>query len=304
MAAENDTAADHVDLFARLRDFLQLGITAPGGPDWELLRYNSGAGRALYMAHGISETEDIGVGFSIHADVGTDTYALGMWMFRSYNALLGDLEQPGMSTVVYLPIWNQPMQYWFVANGQRLIAIAKVSTVYTSAYVGKFLPFGTPGEYPQPYYVAAPVSSPTRRWSSTDESDRCFFDPGASAYVLLPGAGTWRAVTNFQQGSGDELQTSGTNHIWPFAAASFSSNITVRYRELRENVDATYPLWPLTIVGFNPDRDTYGDLDGAFAVSGFNNASENTVTIGGVPYLVIQNIHRTERYYYCAVKLE
>lgn len=304
MAVENDTAADHTELYDNLRAFLERGITTPGGPDWDLLRYDSVNKRALYRARGIADDEEIFVGISLHADVGTDTYAIGLWMFRSYNESLGDLEQPGISTVVYLPIWNQPMLYWFVANGARLIVVVKVSTVYSSAYAGKFLPFGTPGEYPQPYYVAAPVSTATTRWSSTNEGDRAFFDPGNSAYMLLPGAGSWRNVKNFQQSGGGEGQAGSTNHIWPFAAGSFTSILTTRFRELRENVDGTYWLMPLTLVGFSPEVDTYGDLDGAYAVSGFDNATENTVTIDGVQYLVVQNQFRTARYYYAAIKLE
>jgi hypothetical protein len=256
------------------------------------------------MAPGISTTEEIFVGFSLHEDVGTDTYALGIWMFRSYNAGLGDLEQPGISTVVYLPIWNQPMQYWFVANGQRVTITPKVSTVYPSAHAGKYLPYGTPGEYPQPYYLAAPVATPTTRWSTTNENNRNFWDPGSSAYMLMPGAGSWRAVQNFQQSGGGESGVSSSNHVWPYAADSLDGQVQTRYRELRENVDGTYWLKPLILMGTNPVSDTFGEIDGVYAVSGFNNASENTVTIDGIPYLVVQNLHRTARYYYAAIKLE
>lgn len=303
MAVEQDEAADHTDLFDNLRAFLKRGITSPGGPDWTELRYNGTDKRVLFQAPGISEDQEIGIGFSLHQDVGSDSYAIGMWMFRDYAAGLGDLEQPGMSTIVYLPVVNQPMKYWFVANGQRVIVVAKVSTVYSAGYAGKFLPFGTPGEYPQPYFLAAPVSTPTRRWSSTDEGDRNFFDPGNSGYMLMPGAGSWRRVRNFAD-NGGEGQAGQDNNVWPYATGSVTTSTLTRYRELRENVDGTYSLLPLTLLGIDPDPDVYGDLDGAFAVSGFNNASENTVTIDGDPYLVVQNGFRTGRMYYAAIKLE
>lgn len=303
MAVEIDTAADHDALFDALRAFLERGITTPGGPDWDLLRYDGVNRRVLYRARGLAEDEEIFFGFSVHASVSTDTYAIGMWMFRSYNEGLDDLEQPGTSAVVYLPVWNQPMQYWFVANGQRVIIVAKVSTVYAAGYAGKFLPFGTPGEYPQPLYLGGTVATATRRWSTTNEDDRNFFDPGAAAYMLLPGTGTWRAVSNFRQTS-SEADVSNANYVWPYQAASLSSSVKTRYRELRENLDGSYSLYPLTLMGTDPEDDIYGDLDGAYAVSGFNNASENTVTIDGETYLVVQNLFRTARYYYAAVKLE
>lgn len=302
MATEIDTAADHYDLFDRLMAFLQLGITTPGGPDWELLRYDSANVRALFRAPGLSGTEEIHVGISAHQSPSTDTYALGFWMFRAYNEALDDFSQPGHSGLGYLPVWNQPMPYWFIANGQRLMVVAKVSTVYPATYIGKFLPYGVPGEYPQPYYIGNTVDASTTRWSTVNESMRNFWDPGSEGNILLP-SGQWRTVQNFEENSGESNNTN-SNYVWPFNAPSLDSSTQTEYRRMRENVDGTYPLWPLILLGTNPDNEIYGELDGAYAVSGFGNASENTVTIDGTQYLVVQNLHRTARYYYGALKLE
>lgn len=300
MAFEIDTAADHVDLFDRLITFLQ---QTSGGPGWTLLDYNSADNRALFVAPGLTALEEIYFGVSLHASVSTDTYALGFWMFRAYNPSLGDLEQPGHSFAGYLPVWNTTMPYWFVANAQRLIIVAKVSTVYPSGYIGKFLPYGTPGEYPQPYYMCMPVASSTTRWSNTSEDNRSFYDPGPTGRLSYPN-GVWHTVRNWFEGSSGEQDASGGNYIWPFNSNINTSEPRNRYRELRENVDGTYPLWPLILHGELNDADIYGELDGAFAVSGFNNATENIVEIGADEYLVVQNMHRTTRWYYAAVKLE
>lgn len=303
MAVEIDTAADHVDLFDRLLEFLQRGITTPGGPDWTLLRYDSDNLRALFEAPGLSGTEEIHVGVSLNSDAGADAYSLGFWMFRAFNDALGDFDQPGHSGLGYFPIWNQPMPYWFIANGQRLIITAKVSTVYPSSYVGKFLPYGVPGEYAQPYFIGNTTPASNTRWSTTSENNRNFWDPGSEGNMLQP-HGQWKTVQNFVESVGAESDASNSNYIWPFQGGSLSGSTKSRYRELRENVDGTYPLWPLVIVGTNPDRDSYGELDGAYAVSGFNNASENIIQVDGTDYLVVQNLHRTARYYYAALKLE
>lgn len=300
MAVDIDTATDHTDLFDRLIDFLQLSTP---GPEWELLDQETGSS-ALFRAPGLSGLESIYFGFSLHADVGLDAYAIGQWMFRDYNAALGHLEQPGISDRVYLPIWNTAMPYWFVANGQRLMIAAKVSTVYPSSHAGKLLPSGTPGEYPQPYYLAAPVALATTRWSTISESDRSFFDPGTSARISVPGA-SWKSVINFFESAGESGVGSGANYVWPYNGNPVGNFVPLaRYRELRGNIDATYSLWPLMVIGANPELEIYGEIDGAYAVSGFNNASENTVTIAAVPHLVVQNMHRTARPYYTAIRLE
>lgn len=299
MPLEIDTAANHADLFDRIVDFLTAAPTA--GPGWTLLDLDT-AGSALFEAPGMSGTESIYIGMSLHESVATDAYAIGFWMFRDYNAALPHLGQPGHSGVRYLPIWNTGMPYWLVANAQRLIVVAKVSTTYQSCYVGKFHPQGTPGEYPQPYFIAAPVTSSTTRWSTTSENARAFFDPGTGALISLPSA-QWRSVTNFRD-SGGEAAATGTNYVWPYSANIGSNVASTRFRELREQLDGGYWLLPLVLLGEDPDVDMWGQLDGAYAVSGFNNATENTVTIDGLAHLIVQNIHRTGRMYYAAIALE
>lgn len=301
MALEIDSATDHVELYDRLIAFLQLGITTPGGPNWELIRQDT-ADSSLFRAPGLTETEEIYVGISLHPQPDIDVFNFGFWMFRAFNDALGDLEQPGHSGVLYHTTWDDTTPYWFVANGQRLMMVTKPSTAYTASYVGKFLPYGLPSEYPQPYYIGCPTGTSTLRWSSVNESHRNFFDPGP--HCLLGGpSGVWRAVGNYFEQSG-EASTGATNYIHPFAGNVSSVQSALRYRELRDNVDGSYSIFPLTLLGENPELNCYGDLDGAYAVPGFSIASEDIIQIGGDDYLVVQNIFRTDRMYYGAIKLE
>jgi hypothetical protein len=303
MAVESGTATDHDDLFDKLRAFLV--AADPTGPAWTELNYNAGARTAIYLAPGLSATEEIHVGFGVVEDTGTDSFALTGWMFRSYNALLGHQSQPGHSGLGYHPVWDTSIPYWFIGNGQRVIVITKISTVYTASYLGKFLPYGVPGEYPQPYYMSMPQAA-NNRWSSTDESFRNFFDPGdhAGSKMLNPN-GTWYEVGNFRQQSGSEASNDSTNYIWPYAAnLAVGSTAVTRWRELRQNLDDTVPVYPCVLLGEDPAVDVYGILDGVFACSGFSIASEDTIDIDSVDHLVIQNTYRTDRYYYAAMKLE
>lgn len=305
MPFETGTATDHADLFSKLRTFLV--AADPTGPAWTELDYDAVNNTAIFLAPGLSGTEEIHVGFGYVESAGTDAYALTGWMFRSYNGSLGHQSQPGHSGLGYHPLWDDSMTYWFIANGQRVIVVTKVSTVYTASYLGKFLPYGIPGEYPQPYYMSMPNSANTR-WSSTVETFRNFFDPGdhTGSRMLNPN-GSWYSVANFTAaGGGAESATSTNNYIWPFNAAygPASTATTTRFRELRQNIDDTIPAWPLVLVGEVPSTDIYGVLDGAVAVSGFTLGSEDTVEIDGVDHLVVQNTFRTARYYYGAIKLE
>ncbi len=291
------TASSHVDLYDRLITWLQEDT---GGPGWTLLREDTGAS-ALFVAPGLTGTEEIFIGLNLNADSNTDRYSIGVWMFRNYNSATADLTQPGSSSVMYMTLWNTSMPYWFVANGQRLIVAAKVSTVYSALHAGKILPYGTPGEYPQPYFVSSVATSNAVRWSTVSEDNRNFWDPGNASQLLTPN-GSWRVVQNWREAGGESAASS--NFVYPFSSGTFNGVTAGRYRELRENVDGTYWTLPLIIHGLDPNQDIYGEIDGAFAVSGFNSASENIVTIGGINHLVVQDLHRTDRYYYAAIKLE
>jgi len=69
----------------------------------------------------------------------------------------------------------------------------------------------------------------------------------------------------------------------------------------RPNLDGGYTVFPIVL--FDEIPNVYGELDGAVATTGFAQSSENTITIGLRKYLVVQNVNRTTKIDYFAVKL-
>ena len=51
---------------------------------------------------------------------------------------------------------------------------------------------------------------------------------------------------------------------------------------------------PTVILSRENDGNDYGEIEGVFAVSGFANAAENTITDNGQVYDVFQNSNRTD----------
>lgn len=301
MPVATGTATDHDDLFTRLRAFLV--DTDPDGPEWTELDYDGGTNTALFEAPGLSGTEEIHIGFGVEESDTDDAYALRGWMFQDYNPALAHLVQPGHSGVKYHPVWDTSIPYWFIANGQCVKIVTKISTVYTASYLGKFLSYGTPSEYPQPYYLGMPRDS-NIRWSNTSHNFRNFFDP-TNALMLLP-ASAWNGVSNFFDLSGTDSVSGGPSFIWPYATniGNFAVNSVInRYRNLRNNVDGSYHLFPLVLTSDAPTDDIFGELDGAYAVPGFSAASEDIIEIGSDDYLIIQNTFQADRYHYAALKL-
>jgi hypothetical protein len=69
----------------------------------------------------------------------------------------------------------------------------------------------------------------------------------------------------------------------------------------RPNLDGGYAMLPIVMWDATPN--VYGEIDGVLAIAGFQQAAENTITIGNSTYLVVQNVSRTTKVDYCAVKL-
>lgn len=291
MAVETGTATSAADLFARLRTF----ITTTLG--WTQLLTEASPNRVLYQAPGLSGLEEIHIGFRLYEDVPGDTYGFYGWMARAYDSGLDMQAQPGDSGDRFHPLWETSIPYWFIGNGQRIIIVTKVATTYWASYLGKFLQYGTPGEYGQPYYLGMPNSGAIR-YSTISENVRNFFDP-SNSLVLLPN-GTWVTVSNFVENNGESATSSG---IWVHPYTTEDAAVRTRWRELRDNPDGSYQCFPLILCGDNPDYNTYGELDGAFAVSGFSAASEDTLTVGADTYIMVQNGFRTARYYFAALPL-
>lgn len=277
------------------------GQMAAAGNAW-IYQGTDTDGRHWLKATGLTGTESIYFNAYTYQNVGTDVYSIGLSSATGFNALTTHAYQPGKSPTCWTALWNTDTPYWFVANGQRVVFVTKVSTTYHAGYVGKFFPYATPSEYAYPVYVGGETNDAALRWSSVSESFRHFSDPGAySAYMFFP-SGHWREIGNWYETSG-EAQWSINRAMWPYSGTNIGGHTVNRLRELRDNIDGSYTLLPLIPHANSPEVGVYGELDGCYYVSGYNNAAENIITVDGVDHLVVQNIHRTQRYNYWALKL-
>jgi hypothetical protein len=306
MAWETGTATDQADLLAKIVTFLTTN-TALVAADQEWVDLGAATGQTTgtwLRGPGLTTTEEIFVGFQAVNDVPGDIYGIEIAAAQGYNALQSFANQPGKSPASFVAVWNDAMPYWIVANGQRVIVVVKVSTTYHAFYLGKILPYGTPTQYPYPVYVGG-ESLTNVRWSDTGHGFRHFVDPGSTAsatasgsYLIYPD-GAWQYFQNWYNSSGTEFPSGTGRAVWP----NFGLSGGARLRELRDNIDGSYTLLPNILHSSTPSIGVLGELDGVQWVSGFGNAAENIITVGGQDYLVVQNIFRTTRWSYWALKL-
>jgi hypothetical protein len=258
---------------------------------------------------GLAGTESIYVGLRSAIDAGNDIYSIEIGGAQGFNAAFGWASQVGKSPTTYVASWNSSVPYWIVASGRRFVVVSKVSTTYHAMYGGLILPYATPSQYPYPHFIGGHGAS-NLRWSDTSVGFRQFIDPGATSTATNTGAnlcfpdGSWQYFSNFTNSSGnDSLNITTGRSIWPYAGGGSATHVDDRLREMRDNIDGTYTLLPLILSCESPSRQVFGEFDGCYWVSGYGNAAENIITVSGQDYLVVQNIFRTNRWNYWALKL-
>lgn len=237
----------------------------------------------LLQAPGVSETDELFCGLQIYERSTSDVYNWRAAGFTGYVSSNTFATQPGTSGPNGLPLWNQPMTYWLVANGNRLILVVKVESTYQTLYLGKALPYATPNQWPYPFVLGGMLTTDSEtRYSDTGLS---FAFKGSRANLKLRGV----------QGSWSQPQA------WPWVITDAISGAgTLAFADVVRDTGGQYALTPIVLTD---TTNVYGELDGVYQVSGFGNSAEDIVTAGGVDHLVVQDVYRNGVRDFIAVKL-
>lgn len=305
--------------------------------NWDDDRDSSGDGDiadCYLMGPGLSGTDEIYCWMDTYHSDGDDYYNWRLAGMTGYAAGQDISLQPGV-TQGRLPrmlMWKNPIPYWFLGNGRRFVVIAKVSSVYEMAYGGFCLPYGLPTQFPYPLCIggsACPPYSHTsypqhHRYSTTENFHRGFANPyGGSEYTIVQGtfdttnyASTLKVLQDtswksFASKTGSSLSYIGvTNVVWPYSSAYYNPDSSSKtYHDfsglLRENIDGSYPIFPLVINMSSPSKHIMGELDGCFAVPGFGGISaEDTFDISGDTYIAFSIIPNADRSDFMCIKKE
>lgn len=282
----NDGATDFVVSDAFTVPVTQ-GAAATAGIAYEILRYDtSGADHQLIMkAPGLTGLEEIYLGIRTYHNVGADYYNLLGGVFTGYVAGNSFDTQPG-AALVACPAHNNAIDYWLTMNGQRIALVIKLNvTVYEHLYLGKFFPYARPSQYPYPVVAGGMAGGVTAARFSTEASFD-FYLRGNATRGQLRTPGGWINM-----------------HCYPWGNAYLTSTTTPSASSMQaRDTGAQYPLTPVEL--HDNSANLYGQLDGVYHISGFDNNEENTVTIGGVVHLVAPSGGRTSHVDYCAMRLD
>jgi hypothetical protein len=251
---------------------------------WATLRYTHPTDTTqmrelILQGAGFSGTDRIYVGFRSYQDLTADYYNLSVAAFTGYVAGNAFTAQPGY-VESGVCAHNRRIDYWLVTNAQRIAFGLKVGTpVYEHGYVGKCLPYATPSQFPYPVFAGGMLNGvPTTRFS--DGSHSAYWKGARANAVMRSVDGAWKQP-----------------ECWPWDNANLGGGTT----QLRDTT-GVYPVLPIVLN--DSAGNVYGELDGIFFIGGFDNAVENTLTIDGVPYVVLQDVARTGFTDYIALRLD
>ncbi|MDR3055256.1 MAG: hypothetical protein LBU53_07625 [Zoogloeaceae bacterium] len=263
----------HYNLLQVIRDF-----AAQNG--WQVNRYDTAPDNRelLLQAPGYTGADAVYCGLRTYQSVTADYYNLAVMCAAGFVAGNSFDTQPG-AVLSGVPAHNQRIDYWLTLNPQRIAGGMKVGTpVYESFYLGKFFPYARPSQYPYPVVCGGMLSgTPATRFSDTAHS--------------MPWKGS-RA--NLQMRFVDGLLKQTATYPWN------NVNLAGSAAQLRDT-GGIYPLTPVEMMDAN---GVYGFLDGVFHIPGFNNVVENTFTLNGADYVVLQDVYRTGFNDYFALRLD
>jgi hypothetical protein len=286
MAYTSGTATGYKDLLALMVTF----ATANG---WVVDEQTSD--EVFMHGTGLTGLDEIYVGVATYENVPTDCYNWilnGAWAYRAGRTYDAMPLSSGLDNAIGY-FWNQPIPYWMVANPRRIIVVAKVGSTFQHVHLGLLTVPGTENQYPYPLLIGGSGNVKTENYTNANRSAywNCASYNKEGGMFCVPG-GNWLDVRATQ--SYKDSAVRGTNFTNYFRANIVTSP------------DGHYMLEQLYMrkeLTYSTTVDTFGAIEGLFYVSGYNQASENIITVGGINYMAFQDCSRSAIGDFCALRM-
>jgi hypothetical protein len=321
MAYITGTATDYDDLLDTLKSFLTTNASLVAlGQEWvcekdeEISSYSiSGIAsqppsysddfRDLYFhGPGLSQQDDIYVNIRRYSYVPSNIYNLYIAGATGYSS--GDAweDQPGISfysskgPCIYTLV-NSTIEYWMMATGRWFQVIAKIGGDYYHTFNGLINPYGKPSEAPYFMLVSGTADYPT--YNYTHGSLENFWNV----------RNTNQRKGLFRMPSTQWASISSTDYYGgatPYCSISpwWRETVGQEYYNLVGNLDGSYSTLPATLFTGEDNSAILGEIPNIAYVPGAGLSSEDTLSIDGTDWLVIQNVGLTDRTNFCAIKME
>lgn len=213
--------------------------------------------------------------------------------------------QPNMYQVG-IPLYYDKVRYWITLNNRRIAFCCQIGTAhYESGYIGRFIPYASPLQYPYPVACAGMFGYYDSSYLLSTNPYTYVYSSNPDYYYRLPYKGT-------SIGSGSSLILSSSSISYNMVAYSSFTNKwfypvmhpynylgTRLYTGQIEGKNTIYELElcvPNLQNSGSSDATTqrtpggiYGKLDGIYYISGSYMYPEDTLSIDGYTYIVFRD---------------
>lgn len=280
MAYRTGTASDHKDMLAQIKQYVESSVFMDGsGGAWEGLYYDDTGDEHYYVCKTNEPNSPSYMGFFTYTDEVNQKYGIEYQVFSAYPGGTDFLSFPDVSSQRVLPMWDNSMPYWLSVSSRRIVLVTKVSSVYTSMYLGKGRTFGSEARYPFPVLCAG-ASTSYGSWQSSYLNSFAVEPPDSVTYDR----------------NNISLRSMTGNY---FLATQTLTQSTMSGR--KSGVDGSKVLFKSLLVG---EGGPYCEMEGIYLCTWLGTAAEDQVTVGADTYRVFPNVYRTSEGNFWALKEE
>lgn len=242
------------------------------------------------------------------------------WHLRGQDGFVSSSNhssQPNASFAEYLTHTQNASRFLACCNGEHLRTWCNpTGATYTAMYLGWLELHAARGQHPAPIFVGGSSGAAAEVASSSVSSHSAFWDPGDGDSGLnnLTSAcfrrvdGVWSRIQN--------KDTSSESYNFSKAAYTSLTNAVARVENTGDTdlqslmavisraLGNVYEVLPIDVGMTSPTVDYYGRFHGVFQLSGEAQTVQNTFTLNGVEYIVINNVFRTGKRHWAAFAME
>jgi hypothetical protein len=246
-------------------------------------------GEIYFNAPGNDNDKNIYLNIKTYSDVGDGHYAWELLWATDFDGGLTIYNQPGALSVTNSPKFNlstTSMQYWIVANGNRVMIFTFLNTYYFSAHLGFFNSYIPPSNYPLPIMVAG---SYHQYKQASDIINTSIFIPYNTSSAG-DGSGWIRNI----DGSPHPLSPDKNGNLNCFFINPYGFQDTQTFY-YPTTTNSNYVVLPAMLVyqagAVSGDYEyIMGEFDGLYWVTGNGLVAGDTITVGSDTYLIIQDL--------------
>lgn len=259
---------------------------------WQELMYDGTSANhyTFLRGPGLTGNDPVWVGLNTYQSVSAGYYNVAVGVATNHLSSQTYYNQPQMKRIG-VPLFYDRIDYWISLNAQRIVFVCKVAqNYYEHGYMGKFIPYCSPIQYPYPVFVGGMFG-----YSNSQSYNLQGQSYSYGSYHEVPYVG------GQYSGSGYNGQVySSFNGKWESVNKRVLGYLGI-------TLNNTNPIYNIDLtISYNSDPNlqrlvagVYGTLDGVYRVSPDYDEiyPEDTIVVDGITYIAFPSRNSVEASY-------